>query len=225
MVSSEARCRLYSAVPRTSVTGSQACGGPAARLGEDLLGGRLADQGRRQFSQRGPVGLHRGQARLGRRLSTSPSSVIAASGRRDRPVADPPFDFRVCAGCRCAAPGIRTSISISLCATAVSYGPRWKSSIGISRSPEGPAGQAHRAQHRRRPSSDPRPDPPGTANRRACRDCGPPGRRSPARRRATIGHTAARVVGLQHLAVPGHGADANQGRIGDRRIRVRVPGR
>src|SRR5262249_13698830 len=69
-------------------------GGAAAGLGEDLFGGRPADQRGRKFVQRGGIGVDRGQAQPGGgdRLAVERD---AGTGGGDRPVTDPSFHLRV----------------------------------------------------------------------------------------------------------------------------------
>ena len=210
--SSEARCRLYSAVPRMSVTGSQASRGAPARLGECLLGSRLAGQRRRKLNQCGTVRIDRGQAHPGGGNRVAIERDRRA-GRRDRPVADPPFDLRVGTG------GVVPHRNPDLDQHLVVAPRRSRTGRGGSRRsrsrahPTVPApGTPHPAPRTR--SSDPRLDRPGTANRRACRGCAPPDRRSPVRHRGRSG-TPRPGSSDSSSSVPGHGADPNQGRIGD----------
>ena len=106
--------------------------------------------------------------------------------RRDGPVAHSPFDFRV--GTRRVVPHRDPDLDQHLVVRQ----------RGLVRARRGSRRSGSRAHPTARgpgtplrapctPSSGPRPGRPGTATRRWCRGCGPPGRRSPVRRRGRSG--------------------------------------
>ena len=107
---------------------------------------------------------------------------------------------------------MRTSMSISPSPTAVSYGPRWNSSMVTTRSPAGPriTQLASSVVHTADRSSDGsawHSEPPSVPR---LRTTGSAITRSASRK---IGNDAGQLVGLEQLAVPGHRADPDLVRL------------
>ena len=107
------RCRAYRSA------GSAGCAAASARLGESLLGGRLADAAPPTTAASAVgVGVDRGQTDPGRR-DRPVVECHRRAGRGHRPVADAALDLRVGARRAAAAPG-SGSRSASRCAPSAS---------------------------------------------------------------------------------------------------------